>query len=106
MPNLLFLCGGRRVGLLRRFREAMVECGGRIVVTDTDLTTFGYQHALAGTPWRYYRLVMTQWPRVEGEQTTPIPASRDGSIANTFPGEGAFSACGVTIRPTSIPIRP
>jgi hypothetical protein len=62
------------------------------ILTDTDLTTFGYQHALAGTPWRYYRLVMTQWPRVEGEQTTPIPASRDGSIANTFPGEGAFSA--------------
>ena len=62
------------------------------ILTDTDLTTFGYQHALAGTPWRYYRLVMTQWPRVEGEQTTAIPASRDGSIANTFPGEGAFSA--------------
>lgn len=62
------------------------------ILTATDLTSFGYQHALAGTPWAYYRLVVTQWPRVEGNQTLPIPASSDGSPANTFPGTGAFSA--------------
>ena len=65
---------------------------GAPILTATELTTYGYQHALAGTPWRYYRLVVTQWPRLEGEQTLPIPASRDGSIPNTFPGTGAFSA--------------
>jgi hypothetical protein len=35
---------------------------------------------------------MTQWPRVDGNQALPIPADRDGSIPNTFPGTGAFSA--------------
>ena len=62
------------------------------ILTATELTTYGYQHALAGTPWQYYRLVVTQWPRTEGNQTVPIPASLDGSIPNTFPGTGAFSA--------------
>ena len=62
------------------------------ILTSTELTTYAYQHALAGTPWQYYRLVMTQWPRVDGNQALPIPASRDGSIPNTFPGTGAFSA--------------
>ena len=62
------------------------------ILTSTELTSFAYQHLLEGTPWQYYRLVVTQWPRVEGNQTTPIPASLDGSIANTFPGQGAFSA--------------
>jgi hypothetical protein len=47
---------------------------------------------LADTPFRYYRLVLTQWPRVEGNQATPVSASLDGSVANTFPGAGAFSA--------------
>jgi len=36
MLNLLFLCGGRRVELLRRFRAALnAHGGGRLVVTDT-----------------------------------------------------------------------
>jgi hypothetical protein len=65
---------------------------GAPILTSTELTSFGYQHLLEGTPWRNYRLVVTQWPRVEGNQTAPIPASLDGSVANTFPGEGAFSA--------------
>jgi hypothetical protein len=65
---------------------------GAPILTATDLTTFGYQHALAGTAWQYYKLVVTQWPRREGNQIDPIPASVDGSIPNTFPGDGAFSA--------------
>jgi hypothetical protein len=66
--------------------------GAAPILTATELTTFGYQHALDGTPWQYYRLVVTQWPRMEGNQTLPIPPTRDGSIPNTFPGTGAFSA--------------
>ena len=62
------------------------------ILTATELTSFAYQHLLEGTPWQYYRLVVTQWPRVEGNQTNPIPPTLDGGIANTFPGEGAFSA--------------
>jgi len=62
------------------------------ILTATELTSFGYQHLLEGTPWQYYRLVVTQWPRVEGNQTAPIAPGLDGGIANTFPGQGAFSA--------------
>ena len=32
------------------------------------------------------------WPRLEGDQADPIPARMDGSVPNTFPGSGAFSA--------------
>jgi hypothetical protein len=62
------------------------------ILTATDLTSYAYRRALAGTPWQYYRLIVTQWPRLEGNQADPIPASLDGSVANTFPGTGAFSA--------------
>jgi hypothetical protein len=62
------------------------------ILTATELTSYGYRHLLAGTPWQYYRLIVTQWPRLEGNQADPIPASLDGSVANTFPGSGAFSA--------------
>lgn len=62
------------------------------LLTRTELTSFGYQRVLAGTPWQYYKLIVTQWPRLEGNQVTPIPATVDGTIQNTFPGAGAFSA--------------
>ncbi len=62
------------------------------ILTDTELTNHAWQRALAGTPWQYYRLVVTQWPRLEGNQADAIPARVDGSVPNTFPGEGAFSA--------------
>lgn len=62
------------------------------ILTPTELTSFAYQRALAGTPWQYYRLVVSQWPRREGDQATPIPATQDGSVPNTFPGPGSFSA--------------
>ena len=62
------------------------------LLTRTELTSFAYQHLLAGTPWRYYKLVVTQWPRLEGNQASPIPPTVDGTPPNTFPGEGAFSA--------------
>jgi hypothetical protein len=62
------------------------------VLTRTELASYGYRKLLGGTPWQHYRLVVTQWPRVEGNQARPIPPTLDGSIANTFPGVGAFSA--------------
>lgn len=62
------------------------------ILTRTDLTSFAYARLLAGTPWQYYKLIVTQWPRLEGQQTDPIPANVDGSPPNTFPGTGAFSA--------------
>ncbi|MEO8481722.1 MAG: hypothetical protein ABI634_05890 [Acidobacteriota bacterium] len=62
------------------------------ILTRTELANFAYQQLLKDTPWRYYRLVMTQWPRLEGNQADPIPDTVDGSIDNTFPGTGAFSA--------------
>ena len=70
----------------------VVRDAGAPILTRTELTNYAYQHLLAGTPWQYYRLVVTQWPRRDGNQAAPIPASLDGSVANTFPGEGAFSA--------------
>jgi len=59
--------------------------------TDTVLRNFAYQELLAATPWRYYKVVMTQWPRLDGNQATPVPAKVDGAITNTFPGLGAVS---------------
>jgi len=58
----------------------------------TVLMNFRYQELLLGTVWQYYKLVVTQWPRLEGNQAVPVPASQDGSVPNTFPGLGAFSA--------------
>jgi hypothetical protein len=70
----------------------VVRDAGAQILTRTELTNYSYQGLLAGTPWQYYRLVVTQWPRLEGNQAAPIPASLDGGVANTFPGLGAFSA--------------
>ena len=74
---------------VRAFNVARLESAP--LLTRTELTNFAYQRLLSGTPWRYYKLVVTQWPRLEGNQITPIPPAVDGSPANTFPGEGAFS---------------
>ena len=62
------------------------------ILTATELTSYAYRNLLTGTPWQYYKLIVTQWPRLEGNQADPIPARVDGSIENTFPGTGAFSA--------------
>ena len=70
----------------------VVRDAGAQILTRTELTNYAYQKLLAGTPWQYYKLVVTQWPRLEGEQSSPIPATVDGSAPNTFPGTGAFSA--------------
>ena len=70
----------------------IVRDQGAQILTDTELTSYSYQKLLAGTPWQYYRLVVTQWPQLEGNQATPIPASVDGTPPHTFPGTGAFSA--------------
>jgi hypothetical protein len=62
------------------------------VHTRTDLTNFEYQKLVGETPWRYYKLVMTQWPRLDGNQATPVPAAQDGTVPHTFPGVASFSA--------------
>lgn len=52
--SLLFLCGGRRVGLLRAFRRALAEHGaGRVFTTDTDphaATSFVADRSFAVAP--------------------------------------------------------
>ena len=58
----------------------------------TALMNMVYQRLLKGTPWENYQLVTTQWPRLEGDQATPVPATQGGDITTTFPGAGAFSA--------------
>ena len=70
----------------------VVRAADAPILTATELTGYAYRHLLAGTPWQHYRLIVTQWPRLEGNQADPIPAGVDGSVANTFPGSGAFSA--------------
>ena len=54
----------------------VVRAADAPILTATELTSYGYRHLLAGTPWQYYRLVVTQWPRLEGNQADPIPAQR------------------------------
>jgi hypothetical protein len=58
----------------------------------TELTNYQYQELLKGTVWEFYGVVVTQWPRLDGNQATPVPATQNGEITHTFPGEGAFSA--------------
>jgi len=58
----------------------------------TELTNYQYQELLRKTVWQYYGIVVTQWPRMEGNQALPVAASQNGDITNTFPGAGAFSA--------------
>ena len=47
---------------------------------------------LHGTPWEFYQIATTQWPRLEGNQAAPVPATQGGEITTTFPGAGATSA--------------
>jgi hypothetical protein len=58
----------------------------------TELTNYQYQELLKGTVWQYYGIVVTQWPRMEGNQARPVPPTLNGDITNTFPGAGAISA--------------
>jgi hypothetical protein len=58
----------------------------------TELTNYQYQELLKQTVWQFYGIVVTQWPRMEGNQAIPVPASLNGDITSTFPGAGAFSA--------------
>jgi hypothetical protein len=57
----------------------------------TAYTNLMYGRLLKGTIWENYQLVMTQWPRVEGEQSRPLPASLSGDASHTFPGLGSAS---------------
>jgi hypothetical protein len=57
----------------------------------TAYTNLMYERQLRGTVWENYQLVMTQWPRVTGEQSVPVPASVNGDASHTFPGLGSAS---------------
>jgi hypothetical protein len=57
----------------------------------TAFTNLMYERLLKGSIWEYYQLVMTQWPRVTGEQSVPVPAAVSGDASNTFPGLGSAS---------------
>jgi len=59
---------------------------------DTASTNQAYEAALKGTPWEHYELVVSQWPRLDGDQSIPVPVSQSGDAAKTFPGLGATSA--------------
>jgi hypothetical protein len=72
----------------------------------TELMNYQYQEMLKGTPWEYYGIVVTQWPRLDGNQAVPVPASQNGEIPNTFPGAGAFSAFANTAIETFDQTRP
>ena len=58
----------------------------------TELMNMVYQRLLHGTPWEFYQIATTQWPRLEGNQAAPVPATQGGEITTTFPGAGATSA--------------
>ena len=72
----------------------------------TELINYQYQEMLKGTVWEYYGIVVTQWPRLDGNQATPVPVSQNGEIPNTFPGAGAFSAFANTAMETFDQSRP
>ncbi|HEV2448070.1 MAG TPA: hypothetical protein VGS58_19200, partial [Candidatus Sulfopaludibacter sp.] len=58
----------------------------------TALANLKYERLLKDTVWANYQLVVTQWPRLDGDQSVPVPATRNGDVSNTFPGLGATSA--------------
>jgi hypothetical protein len=58
----------------------------------TELMTLVYQRLLHHTPWEFYQVATTQWPRLEGNQAAPVPATQGGEMTTTFPGAGATSA--------------
>jgi hypothetical protein len=59
------------------------------ISTSTQATNAAYQKALAGTPWQFYKLVMTQWPICN---TPPCSPTQRGTPGFTFPGTGATTA--------------
>ncbi len=59
---------------------------------NTAMTNQRYHQLLAGTVWKYYNLVTTQWPLLTGNQAVPVPAAQTGEIFFTFPGTGPGSS--------------
>ena len=60
--------------------------------TSTAATNDLYQRALAGTVWRFYQLVMTQWPVPKPATAPTVDPRQSGQPDHTFPGIGAKSA--------------
>ncbi len=58
----------------------------------TELMSLVYQRLLQKTPWEFYQIATTQWPRLEGNQAAPVPATQGGEMTTTFPGAGATTA--------------
>lgn len=61
----------------------------KAIHTSTAMTNAAYQAALAGTPWRFYQLVVTQWPVPNPPTLEKVDPNQDGSPAHTFPGTNA-----------------
>jgi hypothetical protein len=65
---------------------------GAAIHPKTNLVNLLYERLLKDTVWENYQLIVTQWPRLDGDQAVPVPAKQNGDISNTFPGIGATSA--------------
>jgi len=70
----------------------VVRSGKAAIHPKTAETNTKYRKLLAGSVWKNYQLVLTQWPLQPGDQSIPVPATHAGDIFQTFPGEGATSA--------------
>jgi hypothetical protein len=65
---------------------------------DTVAMNRAYQTALKDTPWEHYELVLSQWPRLDGDQSVPVPVSQSGDATKTFPGlEGDSAVANLTM---------
>jgi hypothetical protein len=68
----------------------IVRTSNAPIHSNTLATNAKYRSLLAGTVWKNYQLVMTQWPIGNGSQ--PVPSTQTGAVNFTFPGAGAQSA--------------
>ena len=70
----------------------VLRARGAPVHEKTSMTNQRYHQLLAGTVWKYYNLVTTQWPLLTGNQAVPVPATQTGEVFFTFPGTGPGTA--------------
>jgi hypothetical protein len=89
--------GSNPLSLTPLFRQPVkpfnvVRSGKASIHPKTMETNAKYRKLMAGTVWKNYQLVMTQWPLQPGDQSIPVPATHAGDIFQSFPGEGATSA--------------
>jgi len=66
----------------------VLRATGAPIHENTERMNRDYHEALAGTVWKYYKLITTQWPLMPGNQAVPVPATQSGEVFFTFPGLG------------------